>query len=620
MKKLSIYLAGPITGLDKQEALSWRNEFKVRFGECHEIKIPLDRDIAYEGLEGLERFRRIAYGERLDILNSDATIAVIDRPSMGTAMGIMYAYLSGRTVVIIHADPSIKLSPMVCHHNHFITDSVEHAISFIEMRHSRSTITHIVKRNGNHEDWEQIRIANVIQKAINAVMKDCPECADIAALQAEKLAEAVVMKLEDDLDGGQAKHCEITVEFVQDAVERLLMTNSHLDEVVTLAKAYIIYRSKRHEERERRQTEISSHIAEESTKEFITTILHDIKSPIGIIGNASNLVRKNISNGNIEKALQLLDKLDVNQQRMLAQLDNFKSENEQRFAKNIINLKEFFEDIAIAFDIDDEKRLVFKTQIPADIFIETRPHKLQLIFNVLFDNARSHGFAGDGGNVFIKVSPIEESDDIEILYWNDGKPITIANADFILSADKHYPPQKGHWKYGLLGAKSYVNDLGGTIQCYPVEVQDDPFSVAPAREGLICFRIVFRQVKRTEMTKRRILIADDDANHRESINTFLEDDFELTLVGSINDALDILREGNIDGFISDVDFGEDRDGIWLVEQAKRIAPTLRIAVMSGLGSEDARRGDWKHQAELLGARAYEKQSSYIDDLIEYLNG
>lgn len=620
MKRISIYLAGPITGLEHQEALAWRNKIKAQFNDRFEIKIPLDRDAEYDGLYGHERYKKIAYGERLDILNSDATIAFIDRPSMGTAMGIMYAYLSGRTVVIVHADSTVKLSPMVYHHNHFITDSVEKAIAYIETRHSRSTISNINKRAGNLQEWDNSRITNVIQKAINAVMKDCPDCTEIAALKADKLAEAVVMKLEDDLEAGRTKHAEITVEFVQDAVEKLLMTNSHLDELKTLAKAYIIYRSKRNEERERRQSEISSQIAEESTKEFITKILHDIKSPVGNVGNASQLVRKHINAGNTQKALEKLDTLERNQINLLHQLENFRSENEQRFAKSTINLKEFFADIALDYNFDDDKRLVFNSQIPDDVLIETRPHKLKLIFNVLFDNAISHGFDGSGGNVFIKVTPIEESDDVEILYWNDGRPIAVANAEFILSADKSYLPQKGHWKYGLLGAKSYINDLGGTIQCYPVETKDSPFSVVQVREGYICFRIVLRQVKRGERSKRRILIADDNANHRESIREFLEDEFELTVVGSIDEALHELRHGENDGMVTDVDFGENRDGIWLVEQSKRIAPGLRVAVISGLSSEDVVRGDWKFQAERMNARPYEKESRYIEDLIDYLNG
>lgn len=620
MKKLSLYLAGPVTGLSKEESLSWRNEFKTRYCDQFEIRIPLDRDAAYEGLVGIERFKRIAYGERIDILNSDATIAFIDRPSMGTAMGIMYAYLSGRTVVIVRGTSSVDLSPMVLHHNHYITDSLDDAITFIEKRHSRSTIINIGKRDGSRQDWDQSRITMVIQKAIDAVLKDCPDCADIAALRADKLAEAVVMKLEDDLEVGHTKHQEITVEFVQNAVEKLLMTNSHLDELKTLAKAYIIYRSKRQEERERRQAEISSQIAEESTKEFITKILHDIKSPIGNVGNSSKLVRKHINSGNTQKALEKLDTLDRNQLNMLNQLENFRSENEQRFASSTINLKSFFEDIALDYNFDDEKSLKFITQIPDKVLIETRPHKLKLIFNVLFDNAVSHGFDGSGGNMFIKVTPIEESDDVEILYWNDGRPIAVANAEFILSADKKYLPQKGHWKYGLLGAKSYVNDLGGTIQCYPVEVKDDLFTVSQVREGSICFRIVLRQVKRDEMAKRKVLIADDNSNHRESIKELLEDDFDLTVVASIDEAMDVLRRCETDGLITDVDFEEKRDGIWLVEQARRISPSLRIVVMSGLSSEDSRRGDWKFQAERMNARAYEKQSNYIEDLIDYLNG
>ena len=227
MEKLSIYLAGPITAVSKESASSWRQDFIAQWGENFEVRNPLDRDKRYEGKIDKERYSLIANDERVDILNCDATIAYLPEISMGTAMGIMYAYLSGRTVVIVTPIPSSRLSPMLHYHAHYITTTFEDAVTYIEKRHSRSSIASIKKRDGRYVAWDSTRIQAAIQAAIDAVYEHKLNEAEVPKPRADKLANAVVMRIEDDLADNKFSVESLDIEKVQDYVEKILIDNAH---------------------------------------------------------------------------------------------------------------------------------------------------------------------------------------------------------------------------------------------------------------------------------------------------------------------------------------------------------------------------------------------------------
>ena len=54
MRKLSIYLAGPITDVSVEEAKGWREEFRAKYNDRVDIYSPLDRDPDYEDKTGKE--------------------------------------------------------------------------------------------------------------------------------------------------------------------------------------------------------------------------------------------------------------------------------------------------------------------------------------------------------------------------------------------------------------------------------------------------------------------------------------------------------------------------------------------------------------------------------------
>ena len=96
-------------------------------------------------------------------------------------------------------------------------------------------ITQIVKRSGSVVPFKRERIANAIYRAAVAVGGRDRETA-------ERLADEVVTVLEERPPSDQI----LTVEHVQDTVEKVLIENGH----AATAKAYILYREERSQQRQ----------------------------------------------------------------------------------------------------------------------------------------------------------------------------------------------------------------------------------------------------------------------------------------------------------------------------------------------------------------------------------
>ncbi len=101
-------------------------------------------------------------------------------------------------------------------------------------------IQQIKKRNGNLSQYDNAKIANAIYLAMKETKNGKKENAKYVALQVEKalLKKTKIVKQKEYIP---------TVEEIQDIVEKMLMETGFLD----AAKAYIIYREKRNQERRR---------------------------------------------------------------------------------------------------------------------------------------------------------------------------------------------------------------------------------------------------------------------------------------------------------------------------------------------------------------------------------
>lgn len=108
---VKLYLAGPINGCTDDEANTWRDQVKAKFGEANCVD-PMRRD--YRGKED-ESVAEIVHGDLADIDDSDVMLANCWQVSWGTAMEIHYAHTIGKRVIAI-LPTDVRVSPWLRYH------------------------------------------------------------------------------------------------------------------------------------------------------------------------------------------------------------------------------------------------------------------------------------------------------------------------------------------------------------------------------------------------------------------------------------------------------------------------------------------------------------------------
>ena len=123
---MKVYLAGPINGCTDDEANGWRQQ-AIGLAPSIEFFDPMVRD--YRGKED-QNFREIVEGDKADIDQCDAMLVYFERPSVGTSMEVLWAWLQEIPVIVI--DKSGKpLSPWLRYHSAETVQTVEQAVELL---------------------------------------------------------------------------------------------------------------------------------------------------------------------------------------------------------------------------------------------------------------------------------------------------------------------------------------------------------------------------------------------------------------------------------------------------------------------------------------------------------
>jgi nucleoside 2-deoxyribosyltransferase len=126
---MKIYLCGGINSLSDNQAKGWREKAKeILHAIGHETLDPMRRD--YRGKED-QNVDDIVLGDIDDIGASNWILVNAERPSWGTAMELVYAFMLRKHVVAFVGDA--KPSPWLVYHSTFITKTIEKAIRIINV-------------------------------------------------------------------------------------------------------------------------------------------------------------------------------------------------------------------------------------------------------------------------------------------------------------------------------------------------------------------------------------------------------------------------------------------------------------------------------------------------------
>lgn len=154
MYKYSVYLAGPISGLDLEEGEGWRQVAVDHLAECDIAAFSPLRKKDYLKGEGhilgayddwpLSTQRGIYARDRFDCHRVDAVIANLhsdycgiedngsQKVSIGTVMEIAWAAQNNTPVVLILDDDNIHHHPMLMEASPFVVDNLAEALALVD--------------------------------------------------------------------------------------------------------------------------------------------------------------------------------------------------------------------------------------------------------------------------------------------------------------------------------------------------------------------------------------------------------------------------------------------------------------------------------------------------------
>ncbi len=127
-RRLCIYLAGPIFGTTEEDQ-KWRQYVKKDLSaRGYKVIDPLElRD--YRGQEKEKAFE-IVEKDLKDLKKSDILLIYAPKPSWGTAMEAVYAYLQSKQIITVA--PEKEISPWLKYHTDILVSSFEEMLKVLE--------------------------------------------------------------------------------------------------------------------------------------------------------------------------------------------------------------------------------------------------------------------------------------------------------------------------------------------------------------------------------------------------------------------------------------------------------------------------------------------------------
>ncbi len=127
-RRLRIYLAGPIFGTTEEDQ-KWRQYVKKDLSATgYKVIDPLElRD--YRGQEKEKAFE-IVEKDLKDLKKSDILLIYAPKPSWGTAMEVVYAYLQSKQIITVA--PEKEISPWLKYHTDILVSSFEEMLKVLE--------------------------------------------------------------------------------------------------------------------------------------------------------------------------------------------------------------------------------------------------------------------------------------------------------------------------------------------------------------------------------------------------------------------------------------------------------------------------------------------------------
>jgi len=185
-KRSLIYLAGPMSGCNRDQMRDWRARVVDRWSSQFDFINPVD-DLDEEGdasPHGLVRKDEEA------ILRSDAMLANMWRESIGTAIGVAHAHYRGKPVVVV--DPNRLNNRLLAYYAAAVVDTPHAGMKALRsMLRQQERIREVIKREGRREPFDRGKLTESIREACRAAGRnDILVPAEVLPIVLERLTDS----------------------------------------------------------------------------------------------------------------------------------------------------------------------------------------------------------------------------------------------------------------------------------------------------------------------------------------------------------------------------------------------------------------------------------------------
>lgn len=217
---------------------------------------------------------------------------------------------------------------------------------------------------------------------------------------------------------------------------------------------------------------------DKESKELISNISHDLKTPITAIKGYVEGIRDGVADTpeKMDKYIRTIYNKATDMDRLIDELFLFSKldSNSMNYSFAKLNLKDYFEDCVDEISLDLESRgisLAYYNHVPEDTIIIADPEQLKRVINNIVGNSVKYMEAERPGHIGIFIK--DEPEFVQIEIQDNGKGIAKKELPHIFErcyrTDASRNSSKGGSGLGLSIAKKIIEEHGGKIWANSVE-------------------------------------------------------------------------------------------------------------------------------------------------------
>lgn len=258
---------------------------------------------------------------------------------------------------------------------------------------------------------------------------------------------------------------------------------------------------------------------------FLSTISHDLKTPLSMILGPVSLMKERMTDPENKKSLETVYDNAVRLNNMIhrtLELQHLEDTNENLLILSIFDAVDFCKNVFEVFkENHQQKKFVFHTSCP-QIFIEADAVKFESVITNLLSNACKYS----DGDATISCGIIKQDNEVEIVVSDDGVGISDIDQSLVFQRMFRAPATsklKEGTGLGLYLIKKYLELMKGNITLYSKEGQGTSFVVTlPISDKVIQSH---KEVLTEDSNKPKVLIVEDNLQISNFIIDVIKNDY-----------------------------------------------------------------------------------------------